>query len=174
LIPTYISTRGELNDAEQANIVRGLPRTPPSCNELLDDMYLRGLHRAMFADVWTWAGKYRRTEKSIGIDPDTIAEEVRSLVGDARTWIQYQTYERDELALRFHVRLEAIHPFPNGNGRHGRVAANYLVMCLGGERFSWGAGLDVTTDVLRRRYLGALRRGESTGDFAALVSFARN
>ena len=170
---TYISTRGELYDAEQGNIVRGLPRTPPSCDELLDDKYLRDLHRAMFDEVWAWAGRYRLREKSIGIDPDEIAAEVRALVDDARAWVEYRTYERDELALRFHVRLEAIHPFPNGNGRHGRIAANYLVMCLGGAPFSWGATQDVTTDELRKRYLGALRHGESTGDFAAFVSFAR-
>jgi len=174
LLPSYISTRGELYDAEQANIVRGLPRTPPSCDELLDDKYLRDLHSAIFDEVWAWAGKYRKSEKNIGIDPDFIATELRTLVGNAAAWVRYGTYERDELAMRFHVRLVTIHPFPNGNGRHGRIAANYLVMCLGGEPFSWGAGQDVNTDELRQQYLSALRHAESTEDFAPLLSFARS
>ncbi|WP_352601418.1 Fic family protein [Mesorhizobium sp. M0488] len=29
------------------------------------------------------------------------------------------------IALRFHVRLTWIRPFPNGNGRHARLAATY-------------------------------------------------
>jgi Fic-DOC domain mobile mystery protein B len=173
LIPTYVATRGELFDAEQANILRGLPRTPPRCDDLLDDKYLRELHRAMFGEVWRWAGRYRLRETSIGVDPDEITAGVRKLVEDVRAWVEYRTYEPDEIALRFHVRLEAIRPFPNGNGRLGRIAANYLVIGLDGAPFSWGAGQDVTTDALRKQYLAALRHGERTDDFAALVSFAR-
>ena len=173
LLPTYIATRGELYDAEQANILRGLPTRPPSCDALLDDKYLRDLHRAMFGEVWAWAGKYRRRETNVGIDPLQIATEVRTLVDDVRTWVEQSTYERDELALRFHARLVRIHPFPNGNGRHGRIAADYLVACLGGARFSWGAGEHVTTEELRKQYLAALRGADSTGEIAALMLFAR-
>ena len=52
LVPSYIATRGDLFDAEERNIVRGLLRPPPPVRVLLDDLYLRDLHRAMFGGVW--------------------------------------------------------------------------------------------------------------------------
>jgi fido (protein-threonine AMPylation protein) len=49
---TYITTRSELNEAEQENILRARHgRRHPTLQALLDDKYLRDLHRAMFGDV---------------------------------------------------------------------------------------------------------------------------
>lgn len=72
-----------------------------------------------------------------------------------------------------HHRLVAIHPFPNGNGRHGRIAADCLALALGRRRFSWGANLDVSTEVLRATYRHALQRADA-GEIAELVAFARS
>ena len=57
LIPTYISTRGELYEAEQKSIAEALLRKAPTAKQLLDDRYLRELHRSMFGQVWKWAGQ---------------------------------------------------------------------------------------------------------------------
>jgi len=103
---------------------------------LLDDKYLRDLHRAMFGDVWAWAGSYRRLETSIGIDPARIAVGVRDLVADTKIWAEHE--EPLCVAVRFHHRLVSIHPFPNGNGRHGRQAADYLMEALKQPPFTWG------------------------------------
>jgi fido (protein-threonine AMPylation protein) len=97
---------------------------------------------------------------------------MRNLVDDTRTWVDHSTYEQDEIAIRFHHRLVAIHAFANGNGRHGRIAADYLVASLNGEPFTWGARLDTDTDELRAAYLHALRRADG-GDVEALLAFAR-
>ena len=173
LIPAYIATRGDLFDAEQRNIGNALlRRRPPTPEQLLDEQYLRTLHRAMFGEVWEWAGRYRTAETNIGVAPHRIAGDVALLVGDARAWIEYETYEPDELAVRFHHRLVAIHPFPNGNGRHGRIAADYLIRGLGSERFSWGARADLSTDALRLAYRRALEQADR-GEIADLVAFAR-
>ncbi len=172
LIPTYIATRGELFDAEQRNIAQALLRRPPSAVALLDDTYLRRLHQAMFDQVWNWAGQYRTREMNIGIAPERISSEIRNLVEDAKAWVEYGTYEPDEIAVRFHHRLVAIHAFPNGNGRHGRVTADYLVTSLNGEPFSWGARLDTHTDELRNAYLRSLRRADD-GEIAELLVFVR-
>lgn len=173
LIPTYIASRGELFDAEQRNISEALLRRPPVPSELLDDNYLRGLHRAMFGDVWKWAGTYRLRETNLGIDPSQIPTAVHDLTYDTRTWLEQHVYEPDELAVRFHHRLVFIHPFPNGNGRHGRVAADYLIRGLGREPFSWGAGLSVETEELRAAYIGALKRADLS-EIADLLAFARS
>lgn len=173
LIPTYIATRGELNDAEQRNITRALQRRSPTTHQILDDAYLRSLHGAMFGDVWTWAGRYRLTETNIGDDPIQVASNVRKLIDNARAWVEYGTYDPDELAVRFHHGLVAIHPFPNGNGRHGRIAADYLARSLGRKAFTWGAGLDVDGDTLRAAYVHALRRADR-GTIDDLLSFCRS
>lgn len=172
LIPTQIATRGELFDAEQTNIGEAMLRRRPTVTRLLDDKYLRTLHKAMFDKVWKWAGQYRRTETNIGINPDEVPVAVRTLVDNAKAWVEYGAYEPDELSVRFHHRLVAIHPFPNGNGRLGRVAVDYLILALGRERFSWGANIDVDTDELRSMYRQALKRADG-GDMADLLAFAR-
>jgi Fic-DOC domain mobile mystery protein B len=172
LIPTYIATRGELFDAEQRNIAQALLRRPPSLTALLDDAYLRRLHKAMFDRVWEWAGRYRIRETNIGIAFDLISSEIRNLVDDTKAWVDYSTYDQDEIAVRFHHRLVAIHAFPNGNGRHGRIAADSLVASLSGEPFTWGAKLDTDTDELRSAYVHALRRADG-GDIEELLTFAR-
>lgn len=113
----------------------------------------------MFGDVWAWAGTYRQLETSIGIDPTQIAVCVRDLVADARIWAEHD--EPLRVAFRFHHRLVSIHPFPHGNGRHARQAADYLVEALEQPAFTWGAvsGAGGVGEV-RRRYLAALRKAD--------------
>jgi Fic-DOC domain mobile mystery protein B len=174
LIPTYIATRAELNDAEQANIgeadrwafshKRGDLLTPP---------FLLRLHRRMFGPVWRWAGGIRDTERNIGIAPYLIEAELRRLTDDTRYWIEHRSFEPDEIALRFHHRLVAIHPFPNGNGRHARMAADLLAVQLGRQRFTWGSANLVTAAATRRQYVEALRAADGH-DIRPLLAFARS
>lgn len=175
LIPSYIATRGDLNDAEQRNIVAargGWLRRPPDAEELLDDMTVRELHHDMFGQVWRWAGKYRQRETSIGIDPREIAVSVRNLVEDARTWLDSDR-DVDETAAEFHYRLVAIHPFVNGNGRHARLAADVLLVTTGHPEFTWGAADLQTRGSARDRYLEALRAADR-GDLGPLLDFVRS
>lgn len=173
LIPSYIATRGDLFDAEQRNISQALLRRPPHTEELLDDKYLRDLHDAMFGQVWNWAGQYRTRETNIGIEPAQIAVAVRTLVDDAIWWVAEETFAADETAVRFHHRLVAIHPFRNGNGRHGRVAADYLARALGTEPFTWGRYLNLPTSELRKAYQSALQAADA-GEIDPLLTFARS
>ena len=124
----------------------------------------------MFADVWEWAGRYRTSEKNIGVAPHRIAECVRNLVEDTRVWMSEHVYEPDERIARFHHRLVWIHPFPNGNGRFSRAAADLLMRRLGGTMFTWGIGLP--EGEARTRYIEALRAADR-GEFGLLVRFVR-
>lgn len=173
LIPTYITLRSELNEAEQINIAqanRWLGRMRE--REVLDDEFVRELHKRMFSDVWKWAGQYRLTARNIGIDAYQIPTEVRTLVDDVRYWVAHDTYPPDELAVRFSHRLASIHPFPNGNGRLSRLIADLLVMRLGQPRFTWGRANLVDAGATRRAYVDALRAADA-GDITALLEFAR-
>ena len=173
LLQPDITTRQELFDAEQRNIATALLRPKPRLPTLLDDNYLRNLHKSMFGDVWGWAGRYRTSDTNIGIESMYIAAAVRDVTGDATTWVAHETYEPDELAVRFHHRLVAVHPFVNGNGRHSRISADLLITNLGGDAFSWGSNLGVSTEQLRHRYLAAVRAADA-GEIDDLVSFARS
>jgi Fic-DOC domain mobile mystery protein B len=95
------------------------------------------------------------------------------LLDDTKSWIEYKTYPPDEIAVRFHHRLVQIHPFPNGNGRHGRLMADLLVMRLKGERFSWGNANLQDAGELRRRYIAALQAADGY-DIGPLLAFARS
>jgi Fic-DOC domain mobile mystery protein B len=139
---------------------------------MLSEDFIRALHKRMFGDVWEWAGTFRTTERNIGVGAYRIGAELAGLLSDVRYWIEHETYQPDELAIRFHHRLVAIHPFPNRNGRHARLAADLLIERPGGERFSWGGGGLGDVGELRARYVTALRAADNH-DIAPLMEFAR-
>ena len=176
LIPTYITTREQLNAAEQANILeaeRWAFSRRRRIQVLLDTAFLFRLHKRMFGAVWRWAGEPRHTNKNIGVDWHEIAVALRTLVDDGLGWIQYGTYGADEFAVRFSHRLVTIHPFANGNGRHSRMMADLIVISLGGNRFSWGnSGLANAGDA-RSRYIAALKTADNH-DYEPLLAFARS
>lgn len=174
LIPTYITTRAEMNEAEQVNITRASLWLRRARNvDVLDDAFLRDLHKRMFGEVWKWAGQYRKTPRNIGIDAYRIPMAVRELVHDARYWVDNGTYPPDEIAIRFSHRLVSIHPFPNGNGRHSRLVADLLAMELGQPRFTWGRANLVDPGETRGAYVAALRAADG-GEIEPLLAFARS
>lgn len=173
LLPAHIAYRAELNAAEQENIARGQDWALARKRDLLTEKFIKDLHKRMLGDVWRWAGKYRTTERNLGIHYYEIPMAVRELLADAKTWVEHKAFPPDEIAVRFHHRLVKIHPFPNGNGRHSRLIADLLAMRLGGERFTWGkANLQQAGDV-RRQYIEALRAADNH-DYGALLRFARS
>jgi fido (protein-threonine AMPylation protein) len=64
LIPTYITLRSELNEAEQANILAAQKWAFTRKRDILDERFLTQLHKHMFGQVWRWAGNFRRTARS--------------------------------------------------------------------------------------------------------------
>jgi len=137
---SWVRTRGDLNDAEAANILKGgRAIRSPSLDDVADDLWLRRLHKLMFGD-------------------------------DCQTWAVF-----DHTAVpvaRFHHRLVAIHPFPNGNGRHARAAADYLSSALGLPPPNWAADTFESTTELRASYLRSLRAADrDPEDLEPLVNF---
>ena len=173
LIPAHIAYRSELNEAEQENIARAQDWALKSRRDLLTEKFVTDLHRQMLGDVWRWAGKFRTSDRNLGVSFYEIPVALRQLLDDTKAWIEYKSYPSDEIAVRFHYRLVQIHPFSNGNGRHSRLMADLLVTRLGGERFSWGsANLQAAGDV-RGGYIGALKAADNH-DIGPLLAFARS
>ena len=173
LKPAYIATRAELNAAEQENIARGHDWAIRRRREILTEGFVKSLHGRMFGDVWRWAGRFRTSERNIGIDHWEIPAALRVLLDDARTWVEHESYPPDEIAVGFHHRLTQIHPFPNGNGRHARLIADLLIMQRGGESFTWGRGSLGDAGDLRRHYIATLRAADNH-DIVPLLTFARS
>lgn len=172
LVPTHVALRSELNELEQQNIAEADHWAFARKRKILDEAFLRGLHRRMFNHVWRWAGDYRTTERNLGAANYRIQPEVRQIIDDARYWNQHETYAPDELAVRFHHRLVFVHPFPNGNGRWSRLAADLLIVQQGGFRFTWGRA-NLRAGGARRAYIDALHAADKH-DLAPLIGFARS
>jgi Fic-DOC domain mobile mystery protein B len=176
LIPN-LATKDELNEWERANILVAYdwalsPRTLRR-NDPLTEPYLRDLHHRMFDQTWKWAGRYRATEKNLGIPHYEIRDALAALLGDARYWLEHRTFPPDEIAIRFHHRLVFIHPFANGNGRQGRLMSDVLARRQGMQVFSWGGADIVGHGDFRRRYIDALRAADKK-DIRPLLAFARS
>lgn len=173
LIPSYVTLRHELNEAEQANILEAGQWAFARKRKVLDERFLMALHKRMFGRVWRWAGKFRHTERNVGVAPYRIATDLRQLLDDCRYWIENGTYLPDEVCTRFHHRLVAIHPFPNGNGRHARLATDLLLVALGRPRFTWGRINLVDPGETRHAYVAALRAADGR-DIKPLLEFVRS
>ncbi len=102
LIPSYITLRSELNEAEQANILDAEEWAFNRRRDVLSEKFLTDLHKRMFGRVWKWAGTYRRSGKNIGVDAYRIPVDLRQLLDDVRFWFDNGAYPPDEIATRFH------------------------------------------------------------------------
>lgn len=170
LIPGWVATRSDLNLVEQANIEKGLRWASRRRvgGDVLNEAMVFDLHRHMFNEVWRWAGQPRQSERNIGVAPHDIRPQLRQLHDDARTWRVFGTYPPRECAARYHHRLVQIHVFANGNGRHARAMADWLLYQWGEAPFSWGSTLPI--DEARAQYLAALRAADGH-DIGLLLEF---
>ncbi len=174
LAPTWIVSRDDLNRAERANIAKGLRWVRRARFDVLAPDDLMTLHRQMFGDVWRWAGQTRQSEKNMGrTDWWALREHLHQLLGDLAAQVEAATRDPDEIAIDFHVKLVALHVFPNGNGRHARLAADLLAERLGRPVFSWGLSDLIRIGDARARYVAALKAADD-GDLAPLLRFARS
>ena len=169
----HITTREELNRWEQENIAeayRWCEKRRQKKNVLTED-FLITLHQKMFEKVWQWAGSFRRSGKNIGVDWEQIPIALRQLLNDTQYWIDHTTYPPQEIATRFHHRLVQIHLFPNGNGRHARLATDRLLIDVFDlEPFAWGnEDINQKSDI-RTRYISALRKADHY-DYSDLLAF---
>lgn len=176
LIPGIIA-RKDLDRVEQENILQArewiMQKSVISNHELLSEKFILNLHKRMYGKVWKWAGKYRQTNKNIGVDYYRIPTEFRQLLSDAQYWMQHKTYEITDIAIRIHHRLVKIHLFPNGNGRHARLYADVFIAKFGGQVLTWGGCSDLSKpDEIRKCYINALREADC-GYYEPLIDFSK-
>lgn len=175
LIPT-IATRGELDEFEQQNIEQAiawtLSRSFKAENVFTED-FLKAVHKRMYSNVWAWAGKFRNSNKNIGVDKWQIKTALGYLLEDVKYWYAHDTYPPDEITIRFKHRLVSIHCFPNGNGRHSRLMSDIVIeKVFRLPVYTWGAANLVKHGDQRVAYLKAIKTADA-GEIQPLINFAR-
>ena len=103
-------------------------------NQRLNIELILHLHGMLLTDIRDdRAGRFRRDKEwmwvgnHVGANPDFVSDLMGSLV---QKYHQDDVYFLDKVAW-FHAEFETIHPFPDGNGRIGRVLVNQQLMALG-------------------------------------------
>lgn len=178
LIPGHLTTRADLNQWEAVNIAQAVTKySTGRRRDVLAPQFLHELHRSMFGRTWSWAGSFRRSDNNVSpYHWTTVATRLHDLVENTRA--QFETSEKseaelDEIAVRFHHELVRIHPWPNGNGRHARLATDLLLRQWGRPAFTWGGGASLADGgAIRAAYIAALRKADN-GDLTVLRAFAR-
>ena len=172
-----ITTREELDEFEQLNIEKAIQWTfgkKLKAEQLFSEKFIKDLHKRMYGEVWKWAGTFRTSEKNIGIKSYLIAIELKQLLDDAIFWKENNTYDSEELAIRFKHRLVSIHCFANGNGRHSRLIADLIVEKLYYSKFfSWGSANLVKATEARSKYMQAVRKADKN-EIQQLIDFAKS
>ncbi|MDA3953019.1 MAG: mobile mystery protein B [Bacteroidales bacterium] len=176
LLIKSITTRGELDELEQLNIEKAVEWTLKnklSKERILSEEFIKLVHKKMLGDVWEWAGKFRKSEKNIGVTWIRIGVELRMLLDDTKYWIDNDTYQPDKIAIRFKHRLVNIHCFPNGNGRHSRLMADIIIESVFGMYvFTWNNSNLVKPGNARKEYIDSIRQADSDS-IEPLLEFAR-
>ncbi len=175
LLLPHITTQEELDRWEQDNIneaIAWVEKRKPK--EILNESFMKLLHKNMFGNVWKWAGKFRLSNKNIGVFWEKIPLELKKLCDDVLYWIKNKIYPSDEIGVRFHHYLVSIHLFTNGNGRHARLMTDLLLENISNHnKFSWGGKNLVKAGDCRRRYIQALKAADKH-DYSLLLKFAKS
>ena len=104
----------------------------------LDESLLLDFHKALTKNTYDarrWQlgerpGAYKKHDyvtgrEEIGAPPEDVKEEMDELLEDLTDFPPEKVLTA---AAFFHVKMENIHPFADGNGRTGRLAMNYLLV----------------------------------------------
>lgn len=95
LLQTWIAHRRELNEAEQANILKASAwarrRRNLKALDLLTEAFAKSLHKRMLGEVWSWAGTYRRSERNIGVAAHRIPVDAPMMLDDVAFWVGHHT-----------------------------------------------------------------------------------
>lgn len=106
--------------------------------------HLKRIHSHLFGDVYEWAGKPRTVfiSKRDGLNhwkttfapPEQFEQIGASVAGDVKRWNSLKGAEKVEFVARItalHVKLNYMHPFPDGNGRATRTMLSQIAKAAG-------------------------------------------
>lgn len=167
----HIQTMADLDEYEEDNIAKGLSWLEKQDVDCVDHRFWKKLHKRLFSEVWSWAGEIRTHELN---NPDfnqpyEIWPSFKLLEDDINFWLENESYPFDEIAARFHERIETIHPFANGNGRFGRILVEYFCRQHNEKIPTWGQALQHDPELRRKKYIDSLKHVNWYGDYKPLI-----
>lgn len=173
LLPAFISTRQELNDAEFKNISEASKKYFLSRKRFrISISNLYKIHKEMFCNVWSWAGKKRKTNKNIGVDKAQIDIELKKFTDDLEYWLE-DKMDIIEISARLYHRLVHIHPFNNGNGRWARLIVNVFLINHLNSYLKFPENELILTTTVRKKYIAALQYADSL-NYKPLIDFHKD
>ena len=167
-----VTTRSQLDEVEAENILDAFLKYTLSPEQIekitFDTQFLQQLHQEMFGNVWSWAGEFRTTQTSIGIEAVNIRQALYQLMDDLKFW--EETWDYKDTATRLHYSLVKIHPFLNGNGRCARLFTDLWLLSIGKEILEWGDENLDNINGSRKEYISALQEVDG-GSYERLKRF---
>ena len=112
---------------ETTNHFRCIDLILDRAKEKLTEHLIKELHGTLKAGTsdsrkdWFAVGEYKRLPNEVGGQETTLPEEVHTKMKELLIEYNAKKQKLLEDILDFHVRLERIHPFQDGNGRVGRL-----------------------------------------------------
>lgn len=103
-----------------------------------DLAHLLAIHRALFQDVYPWAGRVRSCDLSLGpvsfCSAQWLESSLTALFGELarENWLRERSAEKFAHGVAYYLaELNAIHPFRDGNGRTQREFIRELGLSAG-------------------------------------------
>lgn len=175
LLQNWILTQDDLTRAETANIDLAQEKylkSPKEPSLWFTIKTLKTIHHAMFKNVWSWAGNFRKSETSIGIEPYRIPKQLGELCLEVTAWSDEAVHlTLLERAARIHHQLVWIHPFENGNGRFSRLIADRFLIAYHLPYPNWPPLQENGNN--RSTYIHSLQQADR-GNYKPLVQFMQN
>ena len=140
----------------------------PLTEELLKETHrILMLHTIAYKHPDAQAGEYTDTDMAAGDtlfgDHEQLIARVPQLLRSTQSALNANQIHPMIIAGRFHVFYEYLHPFRDGNGRLGRLFANYILHLKGHP-------IVIIPQETKGAYIDALRCIRSEGGGASLVS----
>jgi fido (protein-threonine AMPylation protein) len=136
-------------------------------DDLLNEYFLRDLHTQLYGDIWTWAGRLRQREVNIGVAPEQIAVELRTVMGNiSYRWEHTTDWTPRQLGIAVHAETVRVHPFTDGNGRTTRLLADLVFIAAQDD-----AELQYNWDIDKRGYVHLLREFDRHRNVTDLATF---
>ena len=151
------------NVRETANHTKMFDFLFDSLDRDLTPELIQEIHLQLMDGVMDVPGQWKVLGNGVGSVITARSEEVPSLID--RLVSEYNKFEPSlENVVRFHVRFETIHPFPDGNGRVGRAIAFRECLHAGLVPF-------IVTDASKETYYASLDEFRA-GTTTPLISYA--
>ena len=168
-----LRTLFEIRNAKDANelLLNAFNERRPLDEELIKEFQFQLTKNTYDTRRWKIGerpGEYKKHDfitgrEEVGASPEDVAEEVSELLFEIQ---DIPNEKAMTAAAYFHVKLENIHPFADGNGRVGRLTMNYFLLLHNHPPI-------VVHEEDRREYFEALEAWDTGQDLAPMIEFLK-